>query len=89
MLVSENAKELCYQRETPTQVSEIYIVRYQTQISRVGHVHFKFFVLISFAFGGQRKPSFQWNMGLKHTIKEIVMFISFNMLDENLVDYSK
>ena len=29
----------------------------------VGHVHFKFFVLISFAFGSQRKPSFQWNMG--------------------------
>ena len=29
----------------------------------VGHVHFKFFVLISFAFGGQRKPSFQCNMG--------------------------
>ena len=31
----------------------------------VGNVHFTFFVLISFAFGGQRKPSFQWNMGLR------------------------
>ena len=31
----------------------------------VGHVHFKIFVLISFAFGSQRKPSFQWNMGLR------------------------
>ena len=30
----------------------------------VGHVHFMFFVLISFAFCSQRKPSFQWNMGL-------------------------
>ena len=31
----------------------------------VGHVHFMFFVLITFAFSSQRKPSFQWNMGLK------------------------
>ena len=30
----------------------------------VGHVHFIFFVLISFALGSRRKPSFQWNMGL-------------------------
>ena len=30
----------------------------------VGHVHFMFFVLISFALGSQRKPSIQWNMGL-------------------------
>ena len=30
----------------------------------VGHVHFMFFVLISFAFCSQREPSFQWNMGL-------------------------
>ena len=37
----------------------------------VGHVHFMFFVLISFAFCSQRKPSFRWNMGLKlnyHTL---------------------
>ena len=40
-------------------------VGYQTQISCVGHVHFMFFVLISFAFGTQRKPSFQWNMGFR------------------------
>ena len=30
----------------------------------VGHVHFIFFVLISFALGSRRKRSFQWNMGL-------------------------
>ena len=30
----------------------------------VGHVQFRLFVSISFAFGGQRKCSFQWNMGL-------------------------
>ena len=36
----------------------------QTQNSCVGHVHFMLFVSISFAFGGQRKHSFQWNMGL-------------------------
>ena len=29
----------------------------------VRHVHFMFFVLISFAFCSQRKPSFRWNMG--------------------------
>ena len=34
-----------------------------TQNVRVGNVHFIFWVLIS--FGGQRKPSFQWNMGLR------------------------
>ena len=31
----------------------------------VGHVHFIFFVLISFVLGSRRKRSFQWNMGLK------------------------
>ena len=31
----------------------------------VGHVHFIFFVLISFALGSRRKRSFQWNMGFK------------------------
>ena len=30
----------------------------------VGHVHFIFFVLISFALGSRRKRSFQWDMGL-------------------------
>ena len=41
-------------------------IGYQMPISCFGHVHFMFFVLISFAFEAQRKPSFQWNMGLKH-----------------------
>ena len=31
----------------------------------IGHVHFIFYVLISFALGSRRKCSFQWNMGLK------------------------
>ena len=39
-------------------------VGYQTQNYCVGHVHFMFFVLISFMFDGQCKPSIQWNMGL-------------------------
>ena len=34
---------------------------------RVGHVHFMFFVLISFALG-RRKPSFQWNIGLTRLV---------------------
>ena len=40
-----------------------YILRQVTPISCVGHVHFIFFVYISFALGGQRKPHFQWNIG--------------------------
>ena len=32
----------------------------------VGHVHFIFFVLISFALGSRRKRSFQWNNGFTH-----------------------
>ena len=31
----------------------------------IGHVDFMFFVLISFAFCCQRKPSFRWNMGFR------------------------
>ena len=40
----------------------------------VGHVHFLFFVLISFAFCSQRKPSFQWNMGFN-----IMHFIALHL----------
>ena len=36
-----------------------------TQNSGVDHVHFMFFVLISFVLGSRHKRSFQWNMGLK------------------------
>ena len=49
-------------------------VGYQTQISCVGHVHFMFFVLISFAFGTQRNPSFQWNMGFS------ILSLSFRLV---------
>ena len=35
----------------------------QTQNSCVGPVHLMLFMSISFAFGSQRKRSFQWNMG--------------------------
>ena len=41
-----------------------------TQNSGVGHVHFMFFVLISFVLGSQREPSFQWNMGLTVLIRQ-------------------
>ena len=40
-----------------------YLLHQVTPISCVGHVHFIFFVYISFALGGQRKPHFQWNIG--------------------------
>ena len=33
-------------------------VEFQMQGAGVGHVHFMFFVLISFALGSQREPSF-------------------------------
>ena len=34
----------------------------------VGHIHFIFWVLISFALGSRRKRSFQWNIGLRPKI---------------------
>ena len=50
----------------PKRKPVVYRLRWvPTQNSGVGHVHFMFFVLISFALGSQRKPSFQWNMGFK------------------------
>ena len=73
MLVSKNAKtpdakpKICITPTPNPNASQwnIGCVGYQTQNFRIGHVHFMFFVLISFAFGGQRKPRFQWNMGFK------------------------
>ena len=38
----------------------------------VRHVHFRLFVSISFAFGSQRKRSFQWNMGLNRKIRKLL-----------------
>ena len=38
-----------------------------TQNSRVGHVDFMLFVLLSLALGSQREHNFQWNMGLCFT----------------------
>ena len=37
----------------------------------IGHVHFKFCVLISFALGSRGKCTFQWNMGFSVTEKAI------------------
>ena len=59
MLVSENAK-ICV---SPVE----YRLRWAGSLAFglcVGHVHFIFFVLISFVLGSRRKRSFQWNMGL-------------------------
>ena len=33
----------------------------------IGHVHFIFFVLISFALGSHSEPLFQWNMGFNNS----------------------
>ena len=87
MLVSRNVKtpdakpKICV---TPTQNPNasqwnIGCVGYQTQHFRVGHVHFMFFVLISFAFVSQRKPSFQWNMGLRPMFTSRATFIIFEI----------
>ena len=72
MLVSENAKtpdakpKICVlPNAKPKRKPVEYRLRWvPTQNSGVVHVHFMFFVLISFALGSQREPSFQWNMGL-------------------------
>ena len=76
MLVSENAK-ICV---SPTQNikfacppmqnpnASLWNIGYMGSLALglcVGHVHFIFFVLISFASGSRRKRSFQWNMGLR------------------------
>ena len=78
MLVSKNVK-ICV---TPAQILKfglpptqnsnasqwnIGCIGSQTQHFRVGHVHFFFFVSISFVLG----PAFQWNTGLRNT-KEAV-----------------
>ena len=74
MLVSKNAKTLRYPKRNPNESQwNIGCVGSQTQSSGVGHVHFMFFVLISFAFGSQRKPRIQWNMGLNPEIVSVVM----------------
>ena len=61
----------------------------QTQNSGAGHVHLMFFVLISFALGSQRQPSFQWNMGLiVSVIKDSLLSDkwTFNLIEEEYLD---
>ena len=66
MLVSKNAKNLRHLTQNPNASQwNIGCVGFQMQNFCVGHVHFMFFVLISFAFGGQHKPIIQWNMGFR------------------------
>ena len=51
----------------------------------VGHVHFICFVLISFALGGRRKHSFQWNMGFNNCNARLCSRLSnlaFSCIDE-------
>ena len=49
-------------------------VGYQMQNFCIGHVHFMF-LCSTFAFGTQRKPSFQWNMGFKALAMRIHLYI--------------
>ena len=58
--------EFAFARTQTTNANQwnIGFVGYPMQNFRIGYVYFIFLVSISFAFGGQRKPSFQWNMGL-------------------------
>ena len=39
-----------------------------------------FFVLISFALGSQRKPSFQWNVELSSSLKQLHHYIDIAFL---------
>ena len=65
MLVSKNAK-IC---GTPNANRwNINRVGSPTQNSRVGHVDFMLFVLISFVLVTQHEPSLQWNMGFKEFV---------------------
>ena len=66
MLVFKNAKICVTPNATPYNASQWNkgCVGFQTQISRVCHVHFIFLVLISFTLGTQREPVFQWNIDL-------------------------
>ena len=45
----------------------------------VGHVHFIFVVLISFASGTQRKPVFWWNMGFSH--RDIAILVNQPLME--------
>ena len=78
MLVSKNAK-ICI---TPNANTDICITPNASRWNiggvwspmrgaGVGHVHFMFFVLISFVLGSQREPSFQWNVGFTVTLVKL------------------
>ena len=57
----------------------------QWNLGRVGNVHFIFCVLISFAFGSQRKPSFQWNMGFTCSSFSSLVFILFQKTERQTI----
>ena len=67
MLVSENPKICVSPDAKPQNASQWNIGCVGSLVLGlcVGHVHFIFSVLISFALSSRRKLSFQWNMGLK------------------------
>ena len=54
----------------------------------IGHVHFIFFVLISFALGSRRKRSFQWNMGLSVSLNDLLCLLICTNLQNILMIHS-
>ena len=93
MLVSKNAKicvipnanfEICVSPNAKPNATQwnVGCVESQTQISRIGHVLFIFFVLISFALGSQRELHFRWNMGL--SIKKKLSIIAATFKTQNM-----
>ena len=66
ILALPNAKICVFPDANPQRQSVEYRLCWvPTQNTGVGHVHFMFFVYISFAFGAQREPHFKWNMGFR------------------------
>ena len=82
MLVSKNAK-IYVSPNAKTKICVEYsgiqwnigCVGSPTQNFRIGKVHL-FLMLISFAFGSQLKPSFQWNMGYNVVIFLNILFFA-------------
>ena len=84
MLVSKNVKicftpnakpKICVTPNANPQCKQVeYSPRWSPGVGAcIGHVHFRFFVLISFALGSQLEPLFQWNMGLSVQVHGPIM----------------
>ena len=56
---------------------------------RIDDVGFMLFLSISFALGTQHKPSFRWNMGLKHRSQELDWRYFWQLTDNRCINNKK